>query len=43
MTFHQLTPEEVLKHFSSTIEGLGEEEVRTRLARFGPNEIRREH
>jgi Ca2+-transporting ATPase len=43
MTFHQLTPEEVLKHFSSTIEGLGEEEARTRLARYGPNEIRREH
>jgi Ca2+-transporting ATPase len=43
MTFHQLTPEDVLKHFSSTIEGLGEEETRTRLARYGPNEIRREH
>jgi len=43
MTFHQLTPEDVLKHFSSTIEGLGEEEARTRLARYGPNEIRREH
>jgi len=33
MTFHQLTPEDVLKHFSSTIEGLDEEEARTRLAR----------
>jgi len=43
MTFHLLTPEEVLQHFSSTIEGLGEEEARTRLARYGPNEIRREH
>jgi len=43
MTFHELTPEDVLKHFSSTIEGLGEEEARTRLARYGPNEIRREH
>jgi len=43
MTFHQLTPEDVLKHFSSTREGLGEEEARTRLARYGPNEIRREH
>ncbi len=43
MTFHQLTPEEVLKHFSSTIEGLGEGEAHTRLARYGPNEIRREH
>jgi len=43
MTFHHLTFEDVLKHFSSTIEGLGEEEARTRLARYGPNEIRREH
>jgi Ca2+-transporting ATPase len=42
MIFHQLTPEDVLKHFSSTIEGLGEEEARTRLARYGLNEIRRE-
>jgi len=42
MTFHQLTPKDVLQHFSSTIEGLGEEEARTRLARYGPNEIRRE-
>jgi len=43
MKFHQLTPEDVLKHFSSTIEGLGEGEARKRLARYGPNEIRREH
>jgi Ca2+-transporting ATPase len=43
MTFHQLAPEDVLKYFSSTIEGLGEEEARIRLARYGPNEIRREH
>ena len=41
MTFHLLTSEDVLKHFSSTIEGLGEEEARTRLVRYGPNEIRR--
>jgi len=43
MAFHQLTPEDVLKHFSSTTEGLGEDEVRTRLARYGPNEIQRKH
>ncbi len=43
MVFHQLTPEDVLKHFSSTTEGLGEDEVRTRLARYGPNEIQRKH
>jgi len=41
MTFHLLTPEEVLQHFSSTTEGLSEEEARTRLVRYGSNEIRR--
>jgi len=43
MDFHQLSPEDVLKHFSSTREGLDEEEARRRLARYGPNEIRRRH
>jgi Ca2+-transporting ATPase len=42
MTFHRLTPEEVLKHLSSTRQGLDEEEARRRLSRYGPNEIRRE-
>ena len=43
MTFHQLTVDNVLRHFSSTIEGLSGKEARTRLTRYGPNEIRREH
>jgi len=42
MNFHQLTSEEVLKHFSSSINGLTETEAQERLARYGPNEIRRE-
>ncbi len=42
MKFHQSTSEEVLKHFSSTINGLSEREVEERIARYGPNEIRRE-
>jgi len=42
MKFHQFTSEEVLKHFSSGIDGLSEGEAQERLAQFGPNEIRRE-
>ncbi len=42
MKFHQSTSEEVLKHFSSTINGLSEREAEERVARYGPNEIRRD-
>jgi P-type Ca2+ transporter type 2C len=42
MKFHQFTSEEVLKHFSSTINGLSEREAAERVARYGPNEIRRD-
>jgi Ca2+-transporting ATPase len=42
MNFHQLTSEEVLKHFSSSINGLTETEAQERLAQYGLNEIRRE-
>ena len=42
MKFHQFTSEEVLKHFSSGIRGLSEEEAQERLAQYGPNEIGRE-
>jgi Ca2+-transporting ATPase len=42
MKFHQSTFEEVLKHFSSTINGLSDREAEERLARYGPNEIRRD-
>ena len=42
MKFHELTSEDVLKHFSSGIDGLSEREAEERLARYGPNEIRRE-
>jgi Ca2+-transporting ATPase len=41
MKFHNSTLEEVLKHFSSSINGLGEDEVKVRLAQYGPNEITR--
>ena len=43
MKFHQFTSEEVLKHFSSTINGLSDREAEERVARYGPNEIRRDH
>ena len=42
MKFHQSTSEEVLKHFSSTINGLSDREAEERLTRYGPNEIRRD-
>jgi Ca2+-transporting ATPase len=42
MKFHQLTSEEVLKHFSSRMNGLSEGEAQERLAQYGPNEIRHE-
>ena len=42
MKFHHVTSEAVLKHFSSSINGLTEKEAQERLARYGPNEIRRE-
>jgi P-type Ca2+ transporter type 2C len=42
MKFHQSTSEAVLKHFSSTINGLSEREAKERVARYGPNEIRRD-
>lgn len=41
MKFHQLTSEDVLKHFSSRQRGLSERQGRERLARYGPNEIGR--
>ena len=41
MKFHISTSEEVLKHFSSGIDGLDEEEAKKRLAQYGPNEITR--
>jgi len=41
MKFHHLTSQEVLKHFSSEINGLGEGEAQKRLAQYGPNEIAR--
>jgi Ca2+-transporting ATPase len=43
MKFHQLSTEEVLKHLSSGLNGLGEAEAQKRLAQYGPNEIRRKH
>jgi len=42
MKFHQLTSDKVLKHFSSGIRGLSEEQAQERLAQYGPNEIGRE-
>ena len=42
MKFHEFTSEEVLKHFSSEINGLSEGEAQERLGRYGLNEIRRE-
>jgi Ca2+-transporting ATPase len=42
MKFHQLTSDKVLKHFSSGIGGLSEEQAQERLAQYGPNEIGRE-
>jgi len=42
MEFHYVTSEEVLKHFSSNINGLTEREAQERHAQYGPNEIRRE-
>jgi len=42
MKFHKFTSEEVLKHFSSGIRGLSEEEAQERVAQYGPNEIGRE-
>ena len=41
MNFHNLTSQEVLKHFSSGISGLGESEAQNRLAQYGLNEIAR--
>ena len=43
MKFHHVTSEEVLKHFSTTREGLSEREAEERLAKYGPNEIRQKH
>ncbi|MBU0989371.1 MAG: cation-translocating P-type ATPase [Proteobacteria bacterium] len=43
MKFHSVTSEEVLKHVSSTLNGLGEREAQKRRAQYGPNEIRRGH
>ena len=42
MKFHQSTSEDVLKHFSSTINGLSDREAEERVAWYGPNEIRRD-
>ena len=42
MKFHQSTSEDVLKHLSSTINGLSDREAEERVARYGPNEIRRD-
>jgi len=42
MKFHQLTSDKVLKHFSSGIRGLSEEQAQERLTQYGPNEIGRE-
>ena len=42
MKFHCFPYEEVLQHFSSGMNGLGEKEAQARLARYGPNEIGRE-
>ena len=41
MKFHHLTSQEVLKRFSSGINGLGDSEAQKRLAQYGPNEIAR--
>ncbi|MFO7599632.1 MAG: cation-translocating P-type ATPase [Candidatus Desulfacyla sp.] len=41
MKFHTASSEDVLKDLSSTINGLSESEAAERLARYGPNEIRR--
>ena len=41
MKFHHFTYQEVLKHLSSGINGLGEGEAQKRLAQYGPNEIAR--
>jgi len=41
MKFHTASSEDVLKHLSSTVNGLSETEAAERLARYGPNEIRR--
>jgi Ca2+-transporting ATPase len=42
MNFYQVTSEDVLKHLSSSINGLTEREAQERLAQYGPNEIRSE-
>ena len=39
MKFHRFTYEEILKQFTSSINGLGEREAQERLAQYGPNEI----
>ncbi len=41
MKFHTASSEDALKHLSSTVNGLSESEAAERLARYGPNEIRR--
>ncbi len=41
MKFHHCTSQEVLKHLSSGINGLNEDEAKKRLAQYGPNEIAR--
>ena len=41
MKFHQIKAEEVLKHFSSNINGISEKEAKARLTQYGPNEIQR--
>ena len=41
MKFHQVKAEEVLKHFSSNINGISEKEAKARLTQYGQNEIQR--
>jgi Ca2+-transporting ATPase len=41
-SWHSLSVDEALAALSSTKEGLSREEARQRLARFGPNELRKE-
>jgi P-type Ca2+ transporter type 2C len=36
---HRLSPEEVLTRLGSSVEGLDEAEARSRLTRYGPNEL----
>ena len=40
MDFHQLTPKETLSHLGSSPAGLSAREARSRLERYGPNELR---